>query len=359
MMDAKGPFFEDRASHKPVRKAVAWNLTVGAVLGLAGWICATSFAADNDEFPVPLGLPPLKYPADNPMTAAKVALGRQLYFDPRLSEDEKVSCASCHDPTKGWTSGAQFSTGVGGQLGGRNGPTILNTAYQQFQFWDGRVATLEEQALGTIQNPAEMNIQLDELERKLNKIEGYREQFRKIFGTDVTRENIAKSLAAFERTVLSGDAPYDRFQAGDKKALSDSAQRGFELFTGKARCSTCHSGPNFTDNAFHNVGIGMDRPEPDTGRRVHSKIKGDHGSFKTPTLREVTRTAPYMHNGSIKSLEDVVEHYNRGGVPNPHLDEEIRPLNLTKEEKADLVRFLTEGLSSTKYPMVAAPKLPQ
>lgn len=334
--------------------------TLAALLGGCA-VCCFATAADKeaDEFPIPFGLPAIKYPVDNPMTAPKVALGKQLYFDPRLSGDEKVSCASCHDPRKGWASGAQYSSGVEGKLGGRNSPTIINVAYQPFHFWDGRAESLEEQALGPIQNPIEMNMQLDVLVKKLNKIPGYREQFQKIFGGDATSETIAKAISAFERTILSGDAPIDHFLAGDKKALSDSAQRGLALFNGKARCSACHTGPNFTDNAFHNIGVGMDKKEPDFGRHALSKLEGDRGSFKTPTLREVAKSAPYMHDGSLKTLEDVVEHYDRGGTANAYLDEEIFPLNLSKTEKADLIRFLTEGLSSTKYPMIAAPKLPE
>src|SRR5579871_2826712 len=201
MVDVKRLFLAPCTGRGMRHAGVAWGLLVSGLLGLVCWISGESIAAEPDEFPIPFGLPALKYPAENPMTAAKVALGKQLYFDPRLSGDEKVSCASCHDPTKGWSNGSPFATGVGGQLGGRNAPTILNTSYQQFQFWDGRAATLEEQALGPIQNPIEMNMQLDILEKKLNKIPGYREQFQKVFGTDVTRESIAKALASFERTI--------------------------------------------------------------------------------------------------------------------------------------------------------------
>ena len=339
-------------------KSASGTLCGLAWVGLAGALCRAADPA-APEFRVPAGLPPLDCPADNPLTAAKVALGKQLYFDTRLSGDDKVSCASCHDPAKGWASGAQYSSGVGGQLGGRNAPTIINAAYQKFYFWDGRAATLEEQALGCVRNPLEMNMQLDLLAPKLNKVPGYREQFQKIFGTDVTGAGVAKALASFERTILSGDAPYDRFQAGDKQALSDSAQRGLKLFTGKAHCSACHRGPNFSDNAFHNIGVGSDRKEPDTGRRGITNVEADHGTFKTPTLREVAKSAPYMHDGSMKTVEEVIEHYDRGGIANPNLDEEIFPLRLTKHEKTDLIRFMTEGLSSTKYPMTTPPKLPQ
>ena len=307
----------------------------------------------------PLGLPAVVHPTDNPPTDAKIALGKQLYFDGRLSRDNTVSCASCHDPAKGFSNGEQFATGVDGQKGGRNAPTVLNTAYNRFQFWDGRAGSLEEQALGPIQNPIEMNLTLPEVVEKLNGIDGYRSQFQAVFGTDVTSDGIGKAIAAYERTVLSGDAPYDRFKAGDESALSESAQRGMKLFFGKAHCSACHAGPNFTDNGFHNVGIGMDRAKPDIGRESESKLEGDRGSFKTPTLRDIAKSGPYMHDGSLKTLEDVVEHYARGGVANDYLDEEVFAIDLKSEDKADLIQFLTEGLSSKSYPAHAVPDLPQ
>ncbi|MGE3313894.1 MAG: cytochrome-c peroxidase [Planctomycetaceae bacterium] len=306
----------------------------------------------------PAGLPDIEHPKDNPPTEAKIALGKQLYFDGRLSRDNKVSCASCHDPAKGFSNGDRFATGVEGKKGGRSAPTVINTAYQHFQFWDGRAGTLEEQALGPIQNPIEMNMTLDEVVAKLNGIEGYKKQFQEVFQTDVTSEGIAKAIACYERTVISGNAPYDRFKAGDNKALSEAAQRGMKLFFGKAHCSACHSGPNFTDNAFHNIGIGMDQKQPDAGREVHSKLEGDRGSFKTPTLREIARTAPYMHDGSVKTLEEVVAYYNKGGIANPQLDEEVYARELSKEEIADVVTFLTEGLSSSDYPDHKPPQLP-
>ena len=315
--------------------------------------------ASDADFSVPLGLDPVPVPEDNPMTAAKVALGKQLFFDPRLSLDRTISCASCHDPKKGWSNEAQFATGIRGQTGGRNAPTVLNAAYFPLQFWDGRAKDLEGQALGPIANPIEMGHTLNACVECLNGVEGYRKQFRAVFGTDATEETVAKAIAAFERTVLSGDSPYDRYVAGDKQALSPAASRGRELFFGKAHCSACHSGPNFSDAAFHNIGVGMNRKEPDEGRKVISKLDGDRGAFKTPTCRDVARTAPYMHDGSLKTLEEVVEHYNKGGVANAHLDEEIFPLDLTAEDKADLVTFLKQGLASSKYPDVAPPKLPE
>ena len=322
-------------------------------------VCSLSAAVGQDLPKLPLGLKPVPVPADNPLTPEKVELGKQLYFDPRLSCDDTTSCASCHDPKKGWSNSAQFATGVRGQVGGRSAPTIINAAYSELQFWDGRAHQLEGQALGPIQNPIEMDMKLNDCVGKLNKIEGYRTQFRKIFNSDVTQENVAKAIAAFERTVLSGNAPYDRFKNGDMSALSAAAERGRKVFFGKGHCSACHVGPNFSDQAFHNIGVGMSAAKPDLGRYEVTKLEGDKGSFKTPTLREIARTAPYMHDGSLKTLEEVVEHYDKGGVPNPQLDEEIFPLKLTAEEKADLVTFMKEGLASPDYPDFAPPKLPQ
>lgn len=342
-----------------------WTLT-GGLLCVASWSLlmaadkpATSKSVAEDPWKAPAGLPPVECPEDNPMNADRVALGKQLFFDRRLSSDKTVSCADCHDPKKGYSNGEQFATGVGGQKGGRSAPTIVNSAYQQFQFWDGRAGTLEEQALGPIENPIEMNLPLADLVKRLKGITGYRERFQEVFGREINTKDIAMALASYERTILSGDAPYDRYQAGDKTALSESAARGLKLFFGKAHCSACHPGPNFTDNAFHNIGVGMDKKDPDVGRFAISKLGGDRGSFKTPTLREIARTAPYMHDGSQKTLEDVVDHYNKGGVANDQLDEEIYELHLTPQEKADLVQFLKEGLSSDSYPIHEAPELPQ
>jgi cytochrome c peroxidase len=202
-------------------------------------------------------------------------------------------------------------------------------------------------------------MKLPELVEKLNKIEGYREQFQEVFGTDVTEDGIAKAIGAFERTILSGDAPFDRYEAGDEVALSEAANRGMDVFFNEAQCSACHAGPNFTDGGFHNIGLGMDDDEPDHGRFAISSLKGDTGSFKTPTLREIARTAPYMHDGRLATLEEVVDYYDKGGVPNPYLDEEIKQLSLTDQQKADLVTFLKEGLSSPSYPDIEPPKLPE
>jgi len=315
--------------------------------------------AEPYQLDIPRGLKAVKIPADNPLTAEKIELGKQLFFDKRLSIDNTVSCASCHDPEHGWSNNDRFATGFKKQQGGRSAPTIINSAYQHFQFWDGRATGLEGQALGPIENPIEMAMPMDKLLPKLNDIKGYREQFEAVFGGPANNDRIAQAIAAFERTILSGDAPFDRYKAGDTKALSEAAERGRKVFFNKASCSACHSGPNFSDGAFHNIGIGMTADEPDLGRFASTDIEGDRGSFKTPTLREITRTAPYMHDGSLKTLEDVVDYYDRGGNDNPYLDEEIFKLGLTEQQKKDLVTFLKEGLGSPNYPNVKPPKLPE
>ncbi len=322
-------------------------------------LTAEPATAEPTTVEIPLGLKTLPEVSDNPLTAEKIALGKQLYFEPRLSADNTISCASCHDPKKGWSNADATAVGVGGQRGGRGAPTVINTAYQRFQFWDGRAGSLEEQALGPIANPIEMNLPIEEAVKRLAAIEGYAKQFEAVFGEPVNAKNLAKAISAFERTILSGNAPYDRFQAGQTDALSEQAQAGMKLFFGKANCSGCHVGPNFTDNGFHNLGVGIHNTEPDVGREAISKLGGDRGAFKTPTLREIARTAPYMQDGSLATLEEVVTYYNRGATPNDHLDEEIFPLNFSAEQQTALVAFLKEGLSSDTYPDVEPPVLPK
>ncbi len=301
-------------------------------------------------------LGPVPVPPDNPQDAAKIRLGAQLYFDPRLSADNTISCATCHDPATAWANHHPTDTGIRGQVGGRNSGTILDSAYMRYQFWDGRAGSLEEQALGPIHNPIEMGETLENVVRKLNAIPGYRAQFEQVFGTEATTDGIAKAIAAFERTVVSGPSPFDRYLMGDKHALTPAARRGLDLFNGKAHCSPCHSGPMLSDQSFHNLGVGMRVANPDIGREKVTNDPADLGRFKTPTLRNIALTAPYLHDGSEKTLKDVVEFYDRGGVPNPNLDPLMVPLGLTGREKADLVAFL-ESLNGT-MPEIAKPALP-
>jgi cytochrome c peroxidase len=300
--------------------------------------------------------PPVAAPADNPQTAAKVALGAQLYFDGRLSADNTISCATCHDPEKAWANHDATDTGIGNKVGNRNSGTILDSAYMRYQFWDGRAESLEAQALGPIENPVEMGETLDHVVAKLNAIPEYRQQFRAVFGTDVTPDGIAKAIAAFERTVVSGPSPYDRYLAGDTAALSPAATRGLAVFRGKGGCTMCHSGYALSDQAFHNLGVGMDAARPDVGREAVTKNPADRGKFKTPGLRNVALTWPYLHDGSAKTLDDVLELYDRGGVPNANLDARMRPLHLTDAEQADLKAFL-EALTGP-LPKIAKPALP-
>lgn len=318
-------------------------------------------ADDMAPLKVPLGLDAdiSKWiPEDNPLTPAKIELGKKLYFDPRLSVDGTVSCATCHHPQFGFSNGVPVSAGFKGQLGNRNSPTVLNRLYSQAQFWDGRAASLEEQALGPVQNPVEMANTLEGMVGTLNKIAGYKAEFKKAFGSEaITAEGVGKAIAAFERTLLSGDSAFDRFQAGDTKALSEPAKSGFALFMGKAGCAECHKLPNFTDEEYHNLGVGMDKTNPDLGRyNVTHNVK-HKGCFKTPTLRHIAETYPYLHDGSAETLEEVVDLYDRGGVANPYLDEKIELLGLTAEEKKDLVEFMK---ALTGAPLkVEEPVLPQ
>jgi cytochrome c peroxidase len=305
----------------------------------------------------PGAIPPMPVPADNLQAEAKIKLGAQLYFEPRLSGDNTISCATCHDPEEAWANHDATDTGFQGRTGTRNSGTVLDSGYMKFQFWDGRATSLEEQALGPIHNPVEMADTLENVVRELNAVEEYRSQFRAVFGTEVTTDGIAKAIAAFERTVVSGPSPYDRHLAGDRTALSDSAKRGLEIFKGKGHCTFCHIGYTLSDQSFHNIGVGMDTPDPDVGREAVTHDSNDRGKFKTPMLRNVALTWPYLHDGSAKTLADVVAFYDRGGVPNPWIDKDVKPLKLTDREKADLVAFL-EALTGP-LPKIAVPTLPK
>ncbi|MCK6555356.1 cytochrome-c peroxidase [Candidatus Binatia bacterium] len=294
------------------------------------------------ELPLGLSAQAALIPAGNPMTAAKIELGKLLYNDPRLSKDNTVSCASCHSPYHGFADPKAVSLGVGSLPGGRNSPTVINRLFSKEQFWDGRAADLEEQAHGPLTNPVEMAMPSHaEVVKKVQAIKGYGPYFQKAFGTsEVTMPRIAQAIASYERTVVSGNSPYDRYVAGDQSAMSAAAVRGMTAFLGKGRCVTCHSGFNFTDERYHNLGVGMDKPKPDLGRNDRTRNDTDKGAFKTPTLRNIVETAPYMHDGSEATLMEVVELYDRGGVKNANLSPLIVPLSLTPQEKRDLVDFM-------------------
>ncbi len=291
---------------------------------------------------VPLGLDRgLLAPPENPVTEEKAALGRLLFFDKRLSQDGSLACSDCHQPDRAFSEDKRVAVGVQNKRGVRNSPVIFNRAYGRSFFWDGRISTLEEQVLQPIQNPKEMAADLPVIVERLQEDSTYSELFQEIFDSPPDIPSLAYALATYVRTILSGSSPYDRYQAGDKTALKPRAQEGLRLFRGKGRCTLCHSGSNFTDEDFHNTGVAWDGQRfLDPGRLVLTQEKKDLGAFKTPTLREVARTAPYMHDGSLATLEDVIEFYNRGGKPNPHLDVDLRPLNLTAKEKSSLRAFL-------------------
>jgi len=341
-------------------RIAALGLTALACVGLGA---SRFFAADEPApFPadgpkIPKGLVPIIWPKDNPYTPAKAELGWLLFFDKRLSKDGSVSCASCHAPDHAFGDGQPFSKGIRSQFGGRSAPTVINRAFSLDQFWDGRAKSLEEQAKGPIANPIEMGHAHDECETCIAAVPGYRKRFKDVFGSEkVNIDNIAKAIATFERTVLSGNSAYDKFKAGDAKALSDAQKRGMEIFfSNNARCDSCHEGINFTNGKYTNIGIGMDKAVPDLGRFVVTKQEDDKGAFKTPTLREISKTGPYMHDGSLKTLEEVVEHYNKGGIKNKWLHTDIRPLNLKDGEKKDLVEFL-KALDGEGWQHIKAPK---
>lgn len=312
----------------------------------------TAAFAQSPPARAPLGITRVRWLKINPLTQEKIDLGAKLFFDKRLSRDGTIACATCHDPDKGWADGRKTARGIDGQVGERNVPTVVNSSWQRFQFHDGRAWNLEQQALEPIQNPIEMDLSLDELERRIRASE-YADDFRNVFGRDANTTDISFALAAFERTLLAGHSRYDRFVAGNRDALSPQERAGAELFFGKARCNACHSGPSYSDGLFHVAGVAW-RDEPH-GREVVTGDKSQRGAWKTPTLRDLARTAPYMHDGSMATLEEVIEHYDRGSVPKdggrvPNLDEELKPMFLTPTEKADLVFFLKDALLSGVYP---------
>lgn len=327
----------------------------------------------------------------NPLTRAKIELGRQLYFDTRLSSDNTISCASCHHPEDGYGRATQFGVGVRGQTGDRNSPVSYNRILSDLQFWDGRADSLEDQAKGPIANPIEMANTHDACLTTINKIPAYQVQFEAVFGVKKANiDNVAHAIAAFERALVTGPSPFDfeeqlkpfaklskddleelkedspeafkRYEAAVKgakdKPMSDSAKRGMALyFSERVNCAACHVGANLTDEKYHNIGVGMDKPKPDLGRYNVTKKDEDWGAFKTPTVRNVEFSAPYMHDGSQKTLLEVVEHYAKGGIPNKNLSSKIKKIDLTQQEKLDLVEFMKA--CSGEFPKVETARLPE
>jgi cytochrome c peroxidase len=344
------------------RLNIFFTAGVGGMLLLSSILLFVTQGVAADATPeIPLGLDEeaFKVPKDNPMTKEKIELGRFLFFDKRLSKNNTISCSSCHIPALAFTDGQPVSTGIHRQQGGRSAPTAINRGFSTVQFWDGRAATLEDQSIGPFANLIEHGFaNHDELVAKISSIDGYKTMFKKVFATDtITKEQAGKAIATFQRTLISGNSAFDRFDYdGDIKAISEAAQRGRKLFFDKARCNLCHFGTNFSDEKFHNVGIGWDKEAVDVGRFNVTKDTKDIGAFKTPTLREISRTAPYMHDGRFATLTDVVDHYNQGGVKNPFLDNQVIPLNLTDAEKGDLVEMLLT-LNGEGWQQVKAPQL--
>jgi cytochrome c peroxidase len=360
-------WLDNKANHQPLEVVLPAGLALGA----------------NNIF----------IPKDNPITRAKIELGRQLFFDTRLSQDGTISCASCHHPEDAYGRNTQFGEGIRGQLGGRNSPIAFNRILSTAQFWDGRAASLEEQAKGPIANPIEMGHTHEAAIAGLKKVEGYRLQFDKIFpGKGLSIDTAAQAIATFERVLVTGTSPADYYEplmnfektfrdelkdlaefkkedldsykqywklkrASDAHPISASAVRGRELFFGKANCTACHAGANFTDEKYHNIGIGMDKATPDLGRFDQTKVEKDKGAFKTPTVRNAAQTGPYMHDGSLKTLEEVVEWYDKGGHPNPYLSDKMKKLGLTAQEKEDLVAYM-KALQGA-LPLVRDDRLPK
>jgi cytochrome c peroxidase len=362
------------------RKSLRLFIVSAFVIAASLWL-TPDFTAQQPPWriSIPLGLPADTWdyyvPRNNPMTPAKIELGRKLFFDARLSADGRISCASCHDPKLAFTDGRAVAEGIAGRRGARNSPSLLNAMFNTGQFWDGRADTLEDQAVQPLINPLEMgNNSYDELVNRLRAIPEYRDEFRSVFGAELKLELIGKAISAYERTLVSGDAPFDRFITGDRTAISESAMRGFALFRGRARCSRCHTFndalPFFTDFNYHNTGVAMNHPNFDKlSRQAYAAIETDKaremidalakqeggqelgrvlityhvfdiGSYRTPSLRNIALTAPYFHDGSAKTLADVVRFYNKGGRQNINREWDLDALALSEDELRDLTAFL-------------------
>lgn len=348
----------------PTKKILA-----SAVLFIVFWAVAAMTACSPTETsgfkpeiqPLPAGLPTyeaMEIPPDNPMTAEKVALGRQLFFDKRLSGDSSRSCYSCHVCEHGLTDGLPKAIGAFDKKLPRSSPTLWNIGYQKQFYWDGRSPSLEKQAMAAWKG-GNMGAEGREAELvgKINALQGYHEQFHKVFGGDATAENIMQAISAYERTIIGGNTAYDRWQAGDQSAVGEDAKRGYEVFKITAKCTNCHDGALVTDQQYHNVGIGTDQPEPDVGRLKVTNNPQDTGAFKTPTLRDITKSAPYFHDGSVATLEEAVDLMLGGGKPNEYLDRKnLEKRTVTPEQRSDLLAFLKSLTVDCK---LTEPPLPQ
>lgn len=334
---------------------------------MSGLMLSVPLSASDTKYIFEAGHPSLQewllpakpnYPADNASTPARVALGKKLFFDPRLSGDGNMSCATCHNPLFGWSDSLPTAKGVKSKVLGRATPTIINTAYNSIQMWDGRKKSLEDQAMGPMEATVEMNMDTAKLFKWLNASEGYSKLFSEAYpGKEIGADSVSKAIASYERTIVSNSSPFDKWVKGNKNAMSKQQVRGFKLFTGKAQCDTCHSAPNFTDDGFHNLGLASwGQKNPDMGRYAQVPLKLMKGAFKTPTLRDVALTAPYFHDGSAATLTDVVEHYSKGGIVKTNLSPNMQELKLSEQEKADIVAFMQALTSPTKT--VTLPELP-
>lgn len=298
------------------------------------------------------------YPKDNKPTKARISLGKMLFFDPRLSGDGNMSCASCHNPVLGWSDGLPTAKGFKSKVLGRASPTIINTGFNRIQMWDGRKKSLEDQAMGPMEATVEMNMDTEKLFNWLNENDAYKNAFQRAYpNKPINADTVSKAIASYERTVVSRNSRFDRWIHGNKKAMTRQEIRGFKLFVGRAGCADCHSAPNFTDDGFHNIGLAsFGESEPDMGRYAQKPLKLMKGAFKTPTLREITRTAPYFHDGSAKTLEEVIQHYSDGGVVKTNLSPNMKKIELCGSEKEDLAAFMKALTSPHVY--ISLPKLP-
>lgn len=336
------------------------TLRILAALALAASLPLAAQDREPRDLPAflgPLRRPPV--PENNPMTEAKVELGRKLFYDPRLSGNGAIACATCHNPALGFADGLAKGVGYNGAVLGRGSPTVLNAAYQEALFWDGRAPSLEEQAKGPMQSDKEMNGTAAKVVATLQAIPGYVKLFQEAFGGEPTFDRVAMAIASFERTVVDLDSPFDRWARGDESALTEPQKRGFELFTGQARCSVCHSSSTFADKRFHNIGLG----EGDEGRAGVTKEPQDKGAFRTASVRNVAITAPYMHDGRFKTLRQVIDHYEKISnekEKHPNLSIFVLSFKLSEDEKKDLEAFLHALTADKRDPRVnVVPALPQ
>ena len=333
------------------------------------FLFATGVTAAEDKPVLKAGHPSLKewilpdapFPKDNAPNAARINLGRHLFFDPRLSGDGNMSCGTCHNPALGWSDGLATAKGVKSTILPRSSPTIINSAFNTIMMWDGRKKDLEEQAMGPMEAHAEMNMDTAKLFKWLNEFPGYRKMFEAAYpGEAINAASLSMALAAFERTVIMNDSPFDRWLAGDAKAMTAQQVNGFDIFldANKGNCAACHSPPNFTDNGFHNIGLASwGNPNPDMGRYAQKPVQRLKGAFKTPQLRGITLTAPYFHDGSAETLKDVIALYEKGGIVTTNIDPNIKQIKLSKKDKEDLLAFL-HALTGTT-PAITIPVLPQ